>query len=543
MDGVTHEWCIQQSMFGADLGQIWSTLLNMGAQVTTNGVDRTHLSRYLQTCIAAERRLAVSQTGWNENGDEGGMCFVLPDGAVYGQGQQQIAFETRDPTSGRAFEGQGTLQEWKAEVGALCEKNSRMILSVCSALAGPALFPLNEENGGFHIRGPSSIGKTTTLSVAASVFGHHERLQRTWRTTSNGLEAIAARHNDLVLLLDELSQVAPKEAGSTAYMLGNGQGKARATMHGSARSVAQWRLTVLSTGEVSLADHMAVDGIPIKAGQEARFIDVAADAGAGHGLFEDLHGEVGGAQLSQRLKSAALKSYGTAGRAFIEVLADRDRSGDVLEAIKADIIGFEQRYVPSDAASQVRRVGHRFALVAAVGEACIRLEILPWEPGQAIWAANQCFASWMEGRGGSGNLEVDQAIAQVRHHLETCGSVNYQLLTDSGPDETVPFRAQHWGYRRQGTDGRIEFLIHAESFKRIVCSGLDQRAVLIALKSGGYLLRDANGKNQKQIRVQGVPQRFYVISSSLFADPDSEPIPPPTPTQSRTSPLARNYQV
>ncbi|WP_457589305.1 DUF927 domain-containing protein, partial [Legionella pneumophila] len=48
---------------------------------------------------------------------------------------------------------------------------------------------------------------------------------RLWRSTTNGLEGLAALHNDGLLILDELSQMDPREAGEAAYLLANGQGK------------------------------------------------------------------------------------------------------------------------------------------------------------------------------------------------------------------------------------------------------------------------------------------------------------------------------
>ena len=58
---------------------------------------------------------------------------------------------------------------------------------------------------------------------------------QTWRTTINGLEATAEAHNDGTLFLDELAQVDPRDAAETAYLLANGQGKARMTRSISAR--------------------------------------------------------------------------------------------------------------------------------------------------------------------------------------------------------------------------------------------------------------------------------------------------------------------
>lgn len=45
-----------------------------------------------------------------------------------------------------------------------------------------------------------------------------------------------------------------------AYMLANGQGKARANKEGNAKAIREWRLSFLSTGELTLADKIAEDG-------------------------------------------------------------------------------------------------------------------------------------------------------------------------------------------------------------------------------------------------------------------------------------------
>ncbi len=143
------------------------------------------------------------------------------------------------------------------------------------------------ENGGFHLVGASSTGKTTCLHVAASVFGGKDYIQR-WKATSNGIEGIAKMYNDLLLPLDEMGEISPKDAGEVAYMLGNGMGKGRADKNGEARNRAKFRCLFLSIGEVNLAQHMLEDGKKAKAGQETRIADISADQGP-FGAFEFLH--------------------------------------------------------------------------------------------------------------------------------------------------------------------------------------------------------------------------------------------------------------
>lgn len=72
------------------------------------------------------------------------------------------------------------------------------MLSLSAAFTAPLLklAKLQEVGGaGLHLMGDSSRGKTTALQVAASVWGA-PTFMRTWRATTNGLEAIAAFRKD-----------------------------------------------------------------------------------------------------------------------------------------------------------------------------------------------------------------------------------------------------------------------------------------------------------------------------------------------------------
>ncbi len=193
-----------------------------------------------------------------------------------------------------AYRQRGTVESWQEHVARYAIGNSRLGLALSTAFAAPLLYPTGSESGGFHFRGGSSTGKTTALHVAGSAWGGGgiRGFIRTWRATSNGLEGVAALHCDALLCLDEIGQVDGRDAGQIAYMLANGQGKTRAGRSGETRPAAEWRLLFLSSGEISLADKIAEDGRGrrIAAGQEVRIVDIAADAGAGLGIFENLHG-------------------------------------------------------------------------------------------------------------------------------------------------------------------------------------------------------------------------------------------------------------
>ena len=255
--------------------------------------------------------------------------------------------------------------------------NSRLVFAVSMAFASPLPNLAGAESGGFHLRSNSSDGKTTALRVAASVCGAPEYMQR-WRATDNGLEALAMQHCDAPLLLDELAQLDPKAAGEVAYMLANGSGKTRAGRTGGMRARADWRLLFLSAGEIGLAQHMSEAGKQARAGQELRLAEIPADAGAGLGLFENLHESGHGAEFAKALDQATRKHYGGAWVAFLGRLVGED-VGTITNALHEGQRIFERRFLSDDASGQARRVAGRFALVGAAGELATRWDITGWD--------------------------------------------------------------------------------------------------------------------------------------------------------------------
>jgi len=239
-----------------------------------------------------------------------------------------------------------------------------LLLVVSCGFAGPLLALAGGESGGVHFFAGTSTGKSTALFVGASVCGGGPGgFVQSWRSTLNGLEAIAEGHNDATLFLDELAQVDAREAADTAYMLGNGQGKTRMSKSITAREPLRWRLLFVSAGEITLADHAASVGKWVKGGGEVRLLNVDADAGRGMGLFEELHGSVSPDLFAGELKDAARRSYGSPFRAFLRRLVTaRPRAEEVVCASREEA---RRRWVPTDAAGEVMREAERFAIIGA----------------------------------------------------------------------------------------------------------------------------------------------------------------------------------
>jgi len=354
-DGVNHREILSMELFRGDGLELAGLLLGFGLTIAPKA--RAQIVEYLQTQTASKRARITQRIGWH------GDVYVMQETA-YGSDSEEWIFQHDGPRS-NTFKQKGSLADWQSGVAALCEGNSRLLFAVSMAFASPVLHLIGGESGGFHLRSNSSDGKTTVLRVAASVCGGMDFMQR-WRATDNGLESMAVQHCDAPLLLDELAQLEARVAGECAYMLANGSGKARSGRYGGLRERAFWRLLFLSAGEIGLAQHMGEAGKSPHAGQELRLAEIPADAGAGLGVFEHLHGIPNGSAFAQTIGRHARQNYGNAWVAFLEkIIEHMDAVPDIMES---SIKGFEREYLTDEASGQARRVAARFGLVGAAGE-------------------------------------------------------------------------------------------------------------------------------------------------------------------------------
>jgi putative DNA primase/helicase len=473
-DGVTHQYLAKTE--DLDSETIFSTLMSMGLIIYPGRGRKERLTIYLLDTdpLSPVRLRCVSKTGWH------GKTFVLPDGESIGNNDDHyIYLGSKHHT--RSCRESGTLEEWRNNIARYCEGSSRLTLAVCAAFAAPLLKLAGEESGGINLFGSSSIGKTTALYAAASVFGDPSspEIIKSWRATSNGLEGAALRANDSLLILDEIGQVDPKEAGDTAYMLANGSGKTRANRSGDSRLPATWTLGFISTGETTLAGQMNEGGKKVKAGQEIRMLDIPADVGRGLGIFGALHGFASGAVLSEAIKRNSRAFHGTPIRPFIEhVIRHYDDMPQYIQRTRERFLA--KVLSEGETNGQIRRAANRFALYSVAGEYASEIGITGWEPstsekdGVAFDAIRICFQAWLDARGGSEVQEVTTLLAQIRLFLENHGDSRFTLLNanreapELANDRTITNRA---GFRRRTTAG-YEYLVFPETFKTEVCRGV-----------------------------------------------------------------------
>lgn len=506
-NGMLHEWAMPMTVLAGSGQELREVLLDNGLHfISVNGSARGYLMEYISTCRPVRKVTCVDKTGWHAG------AYVLQD-EVIGSDADSVILQSSS-SSKNDFRTSGTTQEWIQHIGAYCVGNSRLVFCVSLALAAPLLSLIGIGGGGYHLKGESTDGKTTTMKVAASVCGGAD-FWKTWRATGNALEGIALRRNDAALMLDEISEVDGREASRIAYMLGNGQGKARGRVDGSVRDPSTWTMLYLSTGEVSIMEHAAEAGEKrTGAGVGVRMVQIPSDTGK-HGAFENLHGFDGGKEFAEYLEQSSRQYHGAPFRDWLRWIAG-NLSGITARA-KAMKKEYERTLLPADSGNQVGRIVDRFALLAVAGELATEAGITGWKPGEAYNAARNCLDAWLKDRGHAANQEEVDALEKVRRFIT---ANQYTRFADWYDEKNRP--ANMVGFRRvdkgsNGTEPGTTFYILPSGWKEI-CGTSDTAKTARLCHEAGWLDTELeSGRLQKTVRLPETgTKKVYVFRSEVI---------------------------
>lgn len=303
----------------------------------------------------------------------------------------------------------GTLEEWQSYVATPALHSKRLMFGLSVALAAPLLQILDLPCVTFHLNGTSGDGKSSILMAMASVYGDKERVTG-WDKTKNGFEAVAVRHNNQPLIIDEIGQGEAESLNYVAYQLNNGVGKDRMTRTTAWRKAPRWSLIALSAGEFPLSEMKRLKSRNGRAhtatGERVRFICIPCDAGQGLGVLDSLPGGVTDDKAANDAQRVALlarvssfKATGVAGRKYLMALM-QDVRDNGREALKEQYREFEEEFIArvgrGGLAPTERRVIRHFAAVAFAGELGIDYGVFgtEWQENDALDAAIACFEAW-----------------------------------------------------------------------------------------------------------------------------------------------------
>jgi hypothetical protein len=206
----------------------------------------------------------------------------------------------------------GTWEGWRDSIAAVVDY-PRVMIGVYGSLAACVLGIVPAAPSAIiDWSGETSRGKTTTLAVAASVWGRPELkgagVMRTWDVSASALESLAEACTDLPLILDDTKRATTRgrseDVASLLYQVAAGQGRGRGRPDGMRRT-ATWRTILLSTGEAP-ATSWTQD-----AGARARVLSLVGAP------IPD-----GSEKLVQGLEVGIRENYGHAGPQFVRWLLD-----------------------------------------------------------------------------------------------------------------------------------------------------------------------------------------------------------------------------
>jgi len=352
--------------------------------------------------------------------------YMFPDGTILGPKDKIGPFLDPEHKLQLPVMGQkGSLEDWKNGVAVFAGYSSRIMLALGSAFSGYLLRGSTIESGGFHLYGPSSIGKSTSLYVANSVKGPRDCVG-TWFTTEAAIEEYIAGSNDSLVTMDELFVLdenpvkAAQLAGNISHMIALGKGKGRSRHYQP--GTLTWSVCVLSTGEMSLIEHARSADVVRMLGSEVRFVDVPADANNGFGIFETLPEEIKSPdRLANLLDKNTKKFYGTAQHVFLEKLT-RDLAKDtkqVKNKINRHIKHFiEKNNVNRNVGYQIR-MAERFALAYAAGCFAVKYGILPFENNQIFKGISKCYMDAVNSRPKMFEERVENASKKLSKFIAT----------------------------------------------------------------------------------------------------------------------------
>lgn len=484
--------------------QLARKLIDHGVELSSNDAGK-RVADFLRTCNGGKTLLRAERDGWLDNGKE--LSYVFGNERY----SDHIERVIRGQASVRA--SAGTIADW-LKVTALCSGNPLMIVALCFAFASGLLKLFGQSGVCVNLVGNSSTGKSTILRLVQALTGSPERLAN-WEATANGLEAYAALHKDLPLVIDELGQSNVASFGQSMYRLTNGSGRLRATMNGGLADQARLSTVIISAGEESPADRIRRSGQQAMAGQLARFLTLPVNGQ--HGAFDNLHGESNGAAFSARVLSKVREVHGVAWPLLAQYVAAnipavRSKHDEYYSHFQVDI-SKGCKLDPSDGVQQ--RVLEHFAFAAFSAFVAIDAGVLSITREDVVAATRRCFADWLMQYRVDLRTPDDEIVEEVRDLVLKYRNrlPSYSAFSDADRDTQIGFT-----YSANGTD----MVLLLPQTMRKINEKYGKKAAKEALIRKGLLILGLEGRPTSQFVVPGhpnlKPSTYALRRDAIFAE-------------------------
>lgn len=221
--------------------------------------------------------------------------------------------DTGDERLANAFQQKGSFRKWCIVIKKL-DDYPIVKFMLCASFTAPLLGIIKIPNFIVDLAFRTTIGKTTTLKVAASIWGNPDEKAddsalRPWDTTQVWIERSLGILNGIPLILDETKQIKNQDfLSKVIYGVSSGKGRGRGSLQGTASSHS-WQTLILSSGESKITDLVSKG----HGGVHARVISIF---GAPFGAQSEEIAEF----INKELIPAISENYGHAGYRLVQYL-------------------------------------------------------------------------------------------------------------------------------------------------------------------------------------------------------------------------------
>jgi putative DNA primase/helicase len=396
----------------------------------------------------------------------------------------------------RAFSSKrGLLQGW-LEVMHEISDEALLIpqIAVLASLVPPLQSRLRIPNFILDIYGNSSTGKSTSLKLAASVYGmphDPDSLILQWMNTQSAIEQVAGMCGDLPIFLDDAQHCPAELKRAIIYMIANGRGKGRSARGGGISEIPTWHTVALSTSEEPLYEASPHEGA------RGRILPIGGSI---------LPFRQGSGSLVQALERAVAGNHGHAGEIYIRHLNGWE---------EGEWSAWQRRYseirselLRSNLSGLVGRVSGYIAAIQLAAEVSCPLLGLRFKPDVVgAWLMLQLVEQQS-----SQNLVLlvlrdlaDFYVANIKHFA---GDGLYLPAT----------RAVIYGSsKRQQYVGFLRSTIDAVFRQR----KWNQTAMLSKMAEAGILLATEKDRFTRKVVIEGVKHRLVCVKWSALLPEDS----------------------
>ncbi len=313
---------------------IISDLVALGFDAQPSG--EASLKELLASLIPdGKPKTLVKKTGWHSIGDK--LVYVYGDKLITEEGSKAAFAIELDKKSNISVKGK--FEDWKKNIADKVKGHFIMEGALGFSFAAPFIkFMPSTHCFAAVFHGKSSSGKTTTLQVAASVFGYAgegsgSRIQ-SLRTTTNGLENLFSSCNDSICTLDELRTLGNVSLSQSMYMLSDSEGKARAKSDGSQQEKNKWETIALLSGEISGKEFMSKEAS--NAGSHVRCLDIDVENSV---VRLTNSKDPSHAEFAENIKKSVSNYYGTAGAKYLQYIVNNYTESELSERLE-DLHGY-----------------------------------------------------------------------------------------------------------------------------------------------------------------------------------------------------------